>query len=110
MGVKWRRFRVFAVESWAAAQVAAAPSLGLALRPAIRRHAMTRALRTISIFFLVTSWALGQQSGKAATAGNATDQTLQKRFSEYADALTKRDTAALDRIWASDYTFINPQG
>lgn len=29
---------------------------------------------------------------------------------QYTAALTKRDTAALERIWADDYTFINGSG
>ena len=28
----------------------------------------------------------------------------------YKTALTKKDTAALERIWADDYTFINASG
>jgi len=71
---------------------------------------MKRALNAITVLVLFTSCALGQQSGGAAKAGNPSQQALQKRFREYADALTKRDTAALDKIWASEYMFINPQG
>ena len=29
---------------------------------------------------------------------------------QYRNALTKKDTAALERIWADDYTFINASG
>jgi ketosteroid isomerase-like protein len=53
-----------------------------------------------------------QQSGKGSKsgAGAAADKALETRFHEYADALKKKDTAALDKIWADDYCFINPQG
>ena len=44
----------------------------------------------------------------AATAD--VQQTLKDRFREYTEALTKRDLAALDKIWAEDYTFTNGRG
>ena len=44
----------------------------------------------------------------AATAG--VQQTLKDRFHEYTEALTKRDLAALDKIWAEGYTFTNGRG
>jgi ketosteroid isomerase-like protein len=69
---------------------------------------MKQFLATAGIIFVFIAAALGQQSGSATS--NSTDQALEKRFQEYADALTKRDTAALDKIWASDYTFVNPRG
>lgn len=49
-------------------------------------------------------------SGKSMTAGAGADKALENRFREYAEALTKRDMATLDRVWAAEYTFINPQG
>jgi ketosteroid isomerase-like protein len=72
---------------------------------------MKRLLATASIIFLLVTWVVGQESGSAtANASKSADQALEKRFHEYADALTKRDLATLDKIWASDYTFVNPQG
>jgi ketosteroid isomerase-like protein len=73
---------------------------------------MKRALNALTILILLTSWAVAQESGEKghSKAGHSADQGLQKRFREYSDALTKRDTATLDKIWAPDYTFINPQG
>ncbi len=44
----------------------------------------------------------------AATAD--VKQTLKDRFREYTEALTKRDLAALDKIWAEGYTFTNGRG
>jgi hypothetical protein len=37
-------------------------------------------------------------------------QILNDRFREYTEALTKRDVAALDKIWAESYTFTNGRG
>ena len=44
----------------------------------------------------------------AATADE--QQILKDRFHEYTEALTKRDLAALDKIWAEGYTFANGRG
>jgi ketosteroid isomerase-like protein len=37
-------------------------------------------------------------------------QALEKLAHEYAEALTKRDVGALNKIWTPDYTFVNPRG
>ncbi|HYG99650.1 MAG TPA: nuclear transport factor 2 family protein [Terriglobales bacterium] len=64
-----------------------------------------------TIIVLVAISAAAQQTGTSTTTASTTaDQALENRFREYADALTKRDLATLDRIWASEYTFINPRG
>jgi ketosteroid isomerase-like protein len=62
---------------------------------------------------LLSCMAVGQVSSKpkADTSQNSgVEQALDERNREYAEALTKRDLTALDRIWAGDYTFINPRG
>ena len=74
----------------------------------------------IVVFALVMSClATGQERTQTKTETqtqaetsqrSAVDQALQERMREYTDALTKRDLTALDKIWASDYTFINPRG
>jgi hypothetical protein len=46
---------------------------------------------------------------KPATTANV-QQTLKDRFREYTEALTKRDLAALDKIWAEGYPFTNGRG
>ena len=65
--------------------------------------------RLATFILLLTISAAAQQAGTAMTNA-AADQALTDRFREYTDALTKRDFATLDKIWAADYTFINPQG
>jgi ketosteroid isomerase-like protein len=54
--------------------------------------------------------AWGQQSGKTSGVSEDVNKALEARFQEYADALKKHDIAALDKIWADDYLFINPRG
>jgi ketosteroid isomerase-like protein len=63
------------------------------------------------VLLAISTLAWGQQSGKTSkSGGSAADKALETRFTEYADALKKKDTTALDKIWADDYHFINPQG
>src|SRR5437764_3420988 len=40
----------------------------------------------------------------------AAEQEVRAAIEQYRTALMKRDTAALERIWADDYTFINASG
>lgn len=54
--------------------------------------------------------ASGQTTSVSESSTSNVKQDLEKRFLEYAEALTKRDMATLDQIWADDYVFINPQG
>jgi ketosteroid isomerase-like protein len=72
---------------------------------------MTRHTRLLAsaIALLLCSLAMAQTTGKMARSGTM-EAALEKRFREYADALTKRDTAMLEKIWADDYVFINPRG
>jgi ketosteroid isomerase-like protein len=62
------------------------------------------------IVLLISCVAWGQEGGKTSSGSANIDQALEKRFQEYADALKKHDITALDKIWADDYTFINPRG
>src|SRR5207244_12459316 len=46
-----------------------------------------------------------------SSANNKTvEQEVKQMIEQYRTALTKKDTAALERIWADDYTFINASG
>ena len=51
--------------------------------------------------------AAGQKSNSAMTTAPL---GLDEQVRAYKKALTNKDLAALDRIWAADYTFINPRG
>ena len=46
---------------------------------------------------------------ESAHSGNA-QQEVNTLMDQYTDALLKKDSATLDRIWADDLTFINPRG
>jgi Domain of unknown function (DUF4440) len=49
-------------------------------------------------------------NGRAASGNVGAEQALHKEAHEYAQALTKRDVEALDKVWTPDYTFVNPRG
>ena len=54
--------------------------------------------------------ATGQTTPVNENNTSSVKQELEKRFLEYAEALTKRDLTTLDQIWTDDYVFINPRG
>jgi ketosteroid isomerase-like protein len=45
-----------------------------------------------------------------AADNKTAEQEVKQMIEQYRTALMKRDTAALERIWADDYTFINASG
>jgi len=62
---------------------------------------MRQILRTVILVCAVVA--------KPAAAADV-QQILKDRGREYREALTKRDLAALDKIWAEGYTFTNGRG
>jgi ketosteroid isomerase-like protein len=75
---------------------------------------MKRFLSTVILGCVVVTLATGQEGQKnstpVATEPADVQQTLKDRMRAYGDALTKRDLAALDKIWAEGYTFTNGRG
>src|SRR5204863_1393481 len=60
------------------------------------------------ISFVALPLALSQTP---SSADNKTaEQEVRAAIEQYRTALMKRDTAALERIWADDYTFVNASG
>jgi len=60
------------------------------------------------ISFIALPLALSQTP--SSTDNNTAEQEVRAVIEQYRTALTKGDTAALERIWADDYTFINASG
>ena len=60
------------------------------------------------ISFVALPLALSQ--APSSTDTKTAEQEVKQMIEQYRTALTKKDTAALERIWADDYTFINASG
>jgi ketosteroid isomerase-like protein len=60
------------------------------------------------ISFVALPLALSQTPSSTDT--KTAEQEVRQMIEQYKTALTKGDTAALERIWADDYTFINASG
>ena len=60
------------------------------------------------ISLALTPFAFAQTP--AAADSKTAEGEVRQMIEQYRTALTKRDTAALERIWADDYTFINASG
>src|SRR5881227_4221814 len=60
------------------------------------------------ISFVALPVALSQTPSSAET--KTAEQEVRQMIEKYRTALMKGDTAALERIWADDYTFINASG
>ena len=81
---------------------------------------MKRILLTAVIVIAASSLALAQKPDKTAdkskpmgekvAASSSVEQAVQQRLNELNTALGSSDTAALDRIYADDYTLVNMSG
>jgi ketosteroid isomerase-like protein len=69
---------------------------------------MKPSLLAALISFVALPIALSQTPSSADD--KTAEQEVKQMLEEYRAALTKGDTAALERIWADDYTFINASG
>ena len=78
-------------------------------------------LRRFTHFCVIAAVALACTAGVCQSDGNKTtsdrmlrsgdaEQEISSMLDQYTQALLRKDTAALDRIWADDLTFINLRG
>jgi ketosteroid isomerase-like protein len=75
----------------------------------LAKHACIVTLVLLAMSTVSPAQKSAQQGGKTSAA-TTEQQALLTRFKQYADALKQKDTAALDKIWADDYSFIDPRG
>ncbi len=71
---------------------------------------MKRILLTIAMMLALPVLILCQTNGKNAGKKVGSEQAVRQTLNELAVALGKNDTAALDRIYADDYTFVGDTG
>ena len=67
---------------------------------------MKRILSIIAFLCTVTLIVVGQTS----TSPDPDEDSVRKIEDEFAAAYGRNDADALDRLWAADYTFVNPAG
>ena len=68
-----------------------------------------RILTSIVIVLLSATMTLAQAHG-VETKDDKTKQEIQKLFADLNEAITKKDRAALERIYADEFQFIRPSG
>src|SRR5712692_5992796 len=68
------------------------------------KHIIYVAILTVALL------SLGRQQSVAQGADAAAEQEVRQTIKKYRTALLQRDAAALEQIWADDYTFTNGAG
>lgn len=67
-------------------------------------------LLIVAMLVAAFSFVFGQPTASGVSQKGNDEQAIQKLLDEIAAALTHADTAALDRIYADDYTLVNEFG
>ena len=70
---------------------------------------MKRIVLLAAMMLALPTLALCQMSGKG-TKSNGPEQAVREKINDLAAALRSNDTAALNRIYADDYTFVGDTG
>jgi ketosteroid isomerase-like protein len=68
------------------------------------KHVIYAAILTVILL------SFGRQQSVAQGADAAAEQEVRQAIKKYREALLQRDAAALEQIWADDYTFTNGAG
>ena len=71
---------------------------------------MNRRIPHLAISMALLSLAFGQSAAQADSENSKSEQEVRRAIEKYRTALLKRDTAALEKIWADDYIFVNASG
>ncbi len=66
-----------------------------------------RPLSVLTLLVILSANVSAQQPTRASSAATAEIRAAVRR---YDDALRKADSAAVEKFWAAEYTFINPRG
>jgi ketosteroid isomerase-like protein len=75
-----------------------------------RNSIMNRCTPHLAISMALLSFAFGQAATQADSENSKSEQEVRKAIEKYRTALLQRDTAALEKIWADDYIFVNASG
>jgi ketosteroid isomerase-like protein len=67
-------------------------------------------MKNLLVVSLISLAAFASAQTATPEGSKTAEQEVRHMIEQYRTALTKRDTAALERIWADDYIFINGSG
>jgi ketosteroid isomerase-like protein len=76
-----------------------------------QRGSFKQIISIAAVLCAATLIVVGQTTEPKQTASpNAEEESVRKVENEFAVAYGRNDPEALDRLWAADYTFVNPAG
>ena len=71
---------------------------------------MRRCIPYLTISMALLSFAVGQPATPPDSENSKSEQEVRQMIEKYRTALLQRDIAALEKIWADDYVFVNASG
>ena len=71
---------------------------------------MKRFISHLTINMALLSFAFGQSPSAQHPANSTKEQEVRQMIEKYRTAILQRDVAALEKIWADDYVFVNAFG
>ena len=71
---------------------------------------MKRYVPHLAIGTVLLSFAFGQSAPDQRTENSNSEKEVRQMIETYRTALLQRDVAALEKIWADDYVFVNASG
>jgi ketosteroid isomerase-like protein len=71
---------------------------------------MKRFISYLAVNIALLSFAFGQSSTSQQPANSTSEQEVRQMIEKYRAAILQRDIAALEKIWADDYVFVNAAG
>ena len=64
----------------------------------------------LAMTMALLSFAFGQSATNQGSESNKSEQEVRQMIEKYRTAILRRDIAALEKIWADDYVFVNATG
>src|SRR3954453_2031950 len=71
---------------------------------------MKRFISYLALNIALLSFAFGQSSTSQQPANSTSEQEVRQMIEKYRAAILQHDIAALEKIWADDYVFVNAAG
>jgi hypothetical protein len=71
---------------------------------------MKRGIPHLPIAIVLLASAFGQSANQQNSENSSSEKEVREAIEKYKTALLRRDVAALGKIWADDYVFVNASG